>query len=136
LFLKYTPQSDCNLFTYRVSAMDDDISLEREGFYHLGELINKFLTGMAANYGFFSIIEDKAGTIATYSEDDPFQAKPLQLFFTSVGRIGVISEFGDELSFSMTELQRNLNGVIKGPGDITHAEYVHLFTLLILSLNG
>jgi len=98
--------SDCNLFTYRVTTGEGDMQLEREGFYHLGELVNKFI----------------AGSIAAYSEDDSLQAKPLQLFFTSVGRIGVISELGDELSFSMTELQRNLNGVMKGPGSITLAE--------------
>ena len=98
--------------------------MEREGFYHFGEMVNKFLTGLFYFYhALGTSTQGTAGNIAAYSEDDPLQAKPLQMFFTSVGRIGVISEFGNELSFSMTELQRNLNGVMKGPGDLTHAEY-------------
>lgn len=118
-------QSDANLFTYRITDNDEKTFLEREGFYHLGETVNKFLTGDCLPYRYLSYLTLSRGTLAKYSIDDPMQAQPLQLFFTSVGRIGVVSEFNDQLSLSMTELQRNLNAVVKGPGDVTHVECVH-----------
>lgn len=38
-------QSDCNLFTYSVQRGEAKTTLERDGFWNLGEVVNKFVTG-------------------------------------------------------------------------------------------
>jgi hypothetical protein len=59
---------------------------------------------------------------------DPKQPIPSHLFFTSTGKIGVISEVGGDakektaLNMRLTELQRNLASVVKGAGEVEHTE--------------
>jgi len=98
----------CNIFTYRVQKSRDKQTIEREGTFHVSDTINKFILG----------------SLLSVSSDDPEQAQPQTLFFTNVGRIGVISEFEDDrLSLSMTDLQRNLAGCRKGVGGRDHSDW-------------
>ena len=46
------------------------------------------------------------------------------LFFSSSGRIGTIFGIDDSLALSLSALQRNMAGVLKGPGDYDHTAYV------------
>jgi hypothetical protein len=39
------PQMDCNFFTYSVQCVENKTILERDGFWNLGEVVNKFITG-------------------------------------------------------------------------------------------
>jgi hypothetical protein len=43
----------------------------------------------------------------------------------------MLSQFGDELSFVMAVLQRNIGGVIRGPGELGHTECTVSLLLLI-----
>ena len=38
-------QCDCNLFTYSVQRGETKTTLERNGFWNLGEVVNKFIPG-------------------------------------------------------------------------------------------
>jgi DNA damage-binding protein 1 len=38
-------QTDCNFFTYSVQRGETKTTLERDGFWNLGEVANKFITG-------------------------------------------------------------------------------------------
>jgi DNA damage-binding protein 1 len=38
-------QMDCNLFTYSVQQEENKMVLERDGFWNLGEVVNKFIAG-------------------------------------------------------------------------------------------
>ncbi|KAJ6584701.1 CPSF A subunit region-domain-containing protein [Mycena capillaripes] len=70
--------------------------LERDGFYHQSDLINKFVPG--------SITSPDAGS----------KLEPIQLFFASSGRIGVIVDIADrQLGLDLTALQRNMANVLE-----------------------
>ncbi|THH31175.1 hypothetical protein EUX98_g3000 [Antrodiella citrinella] len=97
---------DCNLFTFSMGTSGTRTVLERDGSYHVGEVINKFLPG---------------GIGAPDScEDTQFQ--PEHLFFTSSGRIGQTVQVADDVALHLTALQRNMAKVIKGPGDVSHTK--------------
>ena len=57
------------------------------------------------------------------------------LFFSSSGRIGTIFGIDDTLALSLSAIQRNMAGVLKGPGDYDHTRQVlfyaetHFFNL-------
>jgi hypothetical protein len=38
-------QMDGNFFTYSVQRVENKTVLERDGFWNLGEVVNKFITG-------------------------------------------------------------------------------------------
>lgn len=38
-------QSDCNLFSFTLQSIDNRNILERDGSYHLGDIVNKFVPG-------------------------------------------------------------------------------------------
>ena len=44
-FLSHLSQCDCNLFTYSVERGETKTTLERDSFWNLGEVVNKFITG-------------------------------------------------------------------------------------------
>jgi DNA damage-binding protein 1 len=44
-FIDHGLQSDCNLFTYTVQRVENQTTLERDGYYHLGDVVNKFIPG-------------------------------------------------------------------------------------------
>jgi len=96
--------NDCNLFVFGVNVADR--RLEQVGNYYLGDCVNKFIPGVLASQP---------------SSDDGVRAE--QMFVTSTGRIGVVSEFDKELSLHMTALQRNLANIISGPGKVKHSKW-------------
>lgn len=59
------------------------------------------------------------GTISQIVPDA--RVKPKLLLFTSSGRISIVSDLDSELSLLLSGLQRNMENVIKGPGDTGHA---------------
>ncbi|KAJ7505532.1 CPSF A subunit region-domain-containing protein [Mycena galericulata] len=71
--------------------------LDRDGFYQQSDLINKFVRG--------SIAAPEPGS----------KFEPVQMFFTSSGRIGVITDIADrQLSLDLTALQRNMASALAG----------------------
>ncbi|TDL17702.1 hypothetical protein BD410DRAFT_901246 [Rickenella mellea] len=95
--------SDGNLFSFTLRPRGTRHALESDGNYHIDDNVNKFVPG----------------TLSFDSSHEGFT--PRQLFFTASGRIGVVSEVHDHLSKLLTEFQRNLAGVIFGPGNLDHS---------------
>ena len=120
-------------------------TLERDGFWNLGEVVNKFITGNGILLHSASIPErlliDVArsfvrsmGYIGSMSSSDsvsvPRAASTTittlatqQLFFTSSGRIGTIVNVPSELSLHLTALERNLRRVVTEITHASHAKY-------------
>ena len=82
--------------------------LERNGHYHFGEPILKFIPG---------------GLNDQDTQESP-TFEPEHLFFTSSGRIGVIAHVSDDVALDLTSVQNNLAASITGPGDVHHSKYV------------
>ncbi|KAI0078212.1 hypothetical protein K474DRAFT_1745998 [Panus rudis PR-1116 ss-1] len=101
--------ADCNLFTFSLERDGDRrAKLSRDGFYYLGEMVNKLIQGSV--------------TSRDAAERSVFE--PEHIFFTSSGRIGQIIHVNDEnVSLTLTGLQRNLGKYISGAGDIRHSKY-------------
>ncbi|KIJ27182.1 hypothetical protein M422DRAFT_271673 [Sphaerobolus stellatus SS14] len=97
-----TCNNDCNLLVYNVNTADK--RLEEAGNYYLGDSVNKFIPG----------------ALTGSSEE---AVRPEQMFITSMGRIGVISEFDERLSLPLTALQRNLENVVHSIGGIKHSRW-------------
>jgi hypothetical protein len=102
-------QLDCNLFTFNMQEAEGRKRLERDGHYHLGEVVTKFLPWKPS-------IQDTHETRAVFNAE--------HIYFTSSGQIGVILHVDDETALDLTALQRNMAGVITGPGDVDHARFV------------
>ncbi|GJJ09699.1 hypothetical protein Clacol_003923 [Clathrus columnatus] len=95
--------NDCNLFLFDINMTEK--RLELAGNYYLGDCINKFIRGSLAH-------GNMDGDIT-----------PECLFFTSSGRIGVISELNEKLSYQMTALQRNIANLIHQSGGLDHSKW-------------
>lgn len=100
--------------------------LERDGSYHVGEVINKFLPGKCREC--FSIRHDVLtnilpGGIGALDSSEDTQFQPEHLFFTSSGRIGQTVQVADGVALHLTALQRNMAKFIRGPGDVSHTKY-------------
>jgi len=96
-----------NLFSFRLHQIADKMVLDQDGEYRIDEIVNKFIPGRLSSEG------------ATSS--DAFS--PKHVYFTSTGRIGVVTESVDEAhSMNLTNLLRNLAYVVQGPGHITYAD--------------
>ncbi|KAF7291738.1 CPSF-A domain-containing protein [Mycena chlorophos] len=79
-------------FTYDEAAK----KLDRDGYYQQCDLVNKFVQG----------------SITSADPTSPF--KPIQMFFTASGRIGIISDIpDDQLALDLTDLQRNMYAVVE-----------------------
>lgn len=62
-------------------------------------------------------------TLEDKPKSDSNSLIPKQVFFTSSGRIGIVSEtLDDSLSVRLTNLLRNLAYIVKGPGGISYEE--------------
>ncbi|KAJ7134358.1 CPSF A subunit region-domain-containing protein [Mycena epipterygia] len=84
-----------NLLSFTLD--EESRKLDRDGFYQQSDLINKFVPG--------SIATADAGS----------KLEPIQLFFASSGRIGVIVDIADrQLGLDLTDLQRNMVAAIDG----------------------
>ncbi|KAF8630852.1 hypothetical protein AX17_005211 [Amanita inopinata Kibby_2008] len=96
-----------NLYTFALSCQTGRTILERNGNWHLADLVTKFIRG--------SLLRDM-------EEDAPFV--PSEIFFTSSGRIGIVLDInGNELPIQLTALERNLAYVVKGVGGESHTRY-------------
>ncbi|GJE83978.1 DNA damage-binding protein 1 [Phanerochaete sordida] len=103
--------TDGNLFTF---ALPEDGAarnvLERTGSYHLGELVNTFVPGGPAS-----------GATAA-AEQVLFETE--QLFATSSGRLALVHHVADDgVALALTALQRNMGGLLVGPGETRHAQW-------------
>ena len=103
-------QADCNIFTFTIREAEDRKRLERDGHYHFGEVITKFLPGK----------------LSTQDTHELQIFEPELLFFTSSGRIGVIVHANDDVALDLTALQNNMAAEIVGPGEVNHSKYVSL----------
>ncbi|PCH40170.1 hypothetical protein WOLCODRAFT_67201 [Wolfiporia cocos MD-104 SS10] len=99
--------SDCNLFTFSLQQNGSRHILDRDGSYHLGDVVNKLLPGGITS-------TDTTGNSTVH---------PRHLFFASTGRIGAILEMSDDISLHLTALQRNMAKTIIGPGDTHHTNW-------------
>ncbi|KAH9042112.1 CPSF A subunit region-domain-containing protein [Lactarius pseudohatsudake] len=104
--------SDSNLFTYTVQRGETRTTLDRDGFYNLGDVVNKFIPGSMA-----------LGDPAASGGNNAIALEPKLLFFTSSGRIGVIVDAGPELSLHLTALERNLSKVVTEIANASHAKH-------------
>ncbi|KAI0826862.1 CPSF A subunit region-domain-containing protein [Trametes gibbosa] len=98
--------SDCNLFSFSLQKGPQRTVLEKDGVYHVDEVINKFIKGALSSA---DLAEDQA-------------VKSSHVFFTSTGRIGVILDMNDATSLHMTALQRNMAKALVGPGGASHTK--------------
>ncbi|KAL1677809.1 mono-functional DNA-alkylating methyl methanesulfonate N-term-domain-containing protein [Schizophyllum commune] len=97
---------DMNLTTFSsATASNGRETLDRDGAFFLGEMVNEFIPGSLS-------------TAETTDSDDGLTLKPSYLFFTSVGRIGVVVDLvaGSSLSRLFTDLERNMSYVFRGVG--------------------
>lgn len=99
--------SDYNMFAFRLQKTELQNLLEREGFYFVGDIVNKFVPGSLG--------------LSEVSADMPL--RPQQLFFTATGQIGVIVNMNEELSLHMTSLQRNLSTYFERKEGVSHSRF-------------
>ncbi|KAJ7430159.1 CPSF A subunit region-domain-containing protein [Mycena latifolia] len=84
-----------------IVAANESRKLDRDGFYQQSDLVTKFVRGKYKR----SITASDAGS----------KLEPVQMFFASSGRIGVIVDINDrQLGLDLTELQRNMVAAIEG----------------------
>ncbi|TFK91964.1 hypothetical protein K466DRAFT_514387 [Polyporus arcularius HHB13444] len=105
--------SDCNLFSFTMQpapplpGRNVRVVLEKDGVYHVDDVVNKFLRG----------------ALSSADVSDAQAVKASHVFFTSTGRIGAIMDIEDNVSLHMTALQRNMAKKIQGPGGVNHTKY-------------
>ncbi|KAI0766387.1 CPSF A subunit region-domain-containing protein [Trametes elegans] len=99
--------SDNNLFSFTLHTGSPRGALEKDGVYHIDDVVTKFIRGGLSS--------------ADVGEDQAVKAG--HVFFTSTGRIGVLLEMDDATALHMTALQRNMAKHIKGPGEVNHTQY-------------
>ncbi|KIJ17938.1 hypothetical protein PAXINDRAFT_72888 [Paxillus involutus ATCC 200175] len=100
--------SDYNLFAFRLQETELHRLLEREGHFHLGDIVNRFLPG----------------TLSSHDTSVDIPMVPKQLFLTPAGQIGVVIDLNDEkLSLHMTALQRNLSTFYESQTGISHSKF-------------
>ncbi|CAK5284353.1 unnamed protein product [Mycena citricolor] len=92
-----------NLISFTLEQTDQSSKLSRDGFFYQGDLISKIVPGSMAD----------SNTPAL---------RPIQMFFTSSGRIGVIVDITDDpLALELTALHRNIVGAL--PEGHLHTQY-------------
>lgn len=100
--------------------------LEQDGLYNMSEVVNKFVPGIVLL--FFALDINwclRAGGFDSSENRTGFETK--HLLFTSTGRISVAVDVSNELSRTLSELERNLAGFIKGIGEVNHTLSVNIF---------
>ncbi|KAH7926445.1 hypothetical protein BV22DRAFT_1118853 [Leucogyrophana mollusca] len=110
--------SDYNIFTFALQTTELQTLLERDGNYHLGDMVNKFVPVLP-------------GSLTAHEVSIDIPLEPKQLFFTSSGQVGVVIDVADELSLHLTALQRNLSNYYSRKRGISHAKWGYLFKRLI-----
>jgi len=66
------------------------------------------------------------------NDDEGNDMAPPLFFFTSSGRIGTISDLPDDLAMTLDALQRNMEELVHGPGEMSHATFVALLFYFFL----
>jgi DNA damage-binding protein 1 len=93
---------------------EENRKLDRDGFYQQSDLINKFVPGTYKSLPPRQnlILMRFPGSIT--APDAGSKLEPIQLFFASSGRIGVIVDIADrQLGLDLTSLQRNMANVFE-----------------------
>ncbi|KAI0335819.1 hypothetical protein GY45DRAFT_705258 [Cubamyces sp. BRFM 1775] len=98
--------TDCNLFSFTLQNGPERTTLEKDGVYHLGDVVNKLVRGALSSA---DVADDQA-------------VKASHVFFTSTGRIGAILEIKDGMALQMTALQHNMAKSLVGPGGVNHTK--------------
>jgi DNA damage-binding protein 1 len=115
-------QTDCNFFSYRLSNVNRGHALDSDGSWYLGDFVNRLIPGKPT----FSLLLGMTvipllGAVVQVKES---RFKPKQLFFSSTGRIGLVSIVEEtDLSLQLISLQRNMAQVLIGKGNVQHTEY-------------
>ncbi|QRW06537.1 DNA damage-binding protein [Ceratobasidium sp. AG-Ba] len=91
-------QLDGNILTWEV----DGNRLEPRAAFYLGETVNKF------------IVLPQRSTIST---------RPVALFVTNSGRIGMLYTVNDEDALRLTRLEQQMDKFVKGLGKMRHSEW-------------
>ncbi|XP_028397691.1 DNA damage-binding protein 1-like [Dendronephthya gigantea] len=102
-------ENSFNLFTVQKdssTAEDDRTTLQDIGKYHLGESVNVFRHG--------SLVMEHLGETS-----NPFQGTVL--YGSVTGAIGIIGQISQDLYEFLTQLQAQMNKVIKSVGKIDHS---------------
>ncbi len=132
------PQSDCNLFSFSLQRGPQRNGLEKDGVYHIDDVVNKLIKGtlssivQAGHPRLTAHIPLGALSSADVSQDQAVKAG--HVFFTSTGRIGAILEMNDAMSLHMTALQRNMAKSLIGPGGVNHTKYVFFLVMVCVYL--
>lgn len=134
LYFMHSQQS-LNLFTFSVSQSTNNRAiLVRDGFYHVGDLITKFIRGKIYSLYILVIFLVQltccsSGSLATTTESATGRFKSTHIFCTLSGQIGVvISVENDVLSRFLSALELQLGQKSISAGGISHAKYVVLFS--------
>ncbi|KAF8318997.1 hypothetical protein DL93DRAFT_2225425 [Clavulina sp. PMI_390] len=90
-----------HIYSYKVRAQH----VERAGAYYLGE----------------QITEIRQGSVVAHEGNQDI--RPSLVFFTNLGRIGVVSSITQDFGLLLTSLERNLDSFLLGPGDIEHSTW-------------
>ncbi|KAJ7935407.1 CPSF A subunit region-domain-containing protein, partial [Mycena leptocephala] len=101
-----------NLLSFTLD--EENRKLDRDGFYQQSDLINKFVPGTYKSLPPRQnlILMRFPGSIT--APDAGSKLEPIQLFFASSGRIGVIVDIADrQLGLDLTSLQRNMANVFE-----------------------
>jgi DNA damage-binding protein 1 len=115
-------QTDCNFFSYRLSNVNQGHALDSDGSWYLGDFVNRLIPGKPT----FSLllgmtVRPLLGAVVQVKES---RFKPKQLFFSSTGRIGLVSIVEEtDLSLQLISLQRNMAQVLIGTGNVQHTKY-------------
>lgn len=94
--------------------------LKRDGFWHIGELVTKFVKGSVESSDRASGMS-QAGKASAGGNEDLEDMRPTHLFFTSSGRIGVIVDLKDDhVARHLGRLQQLMAISVKGVGSESH----------------
>ncbi|KAJ3863624.1 CPSF A subunit region-domain-containing protein [Lentinula novae-zelandiae] len=117
-----------NLFTFSVSQSTNNRAiLVRDGFYHVGDLITKFIRGKIHSLLVIYLVQltcCSSGSLATTTESATGRFKSTHIFCTLSGQIGVvISVENDVLSRILSALELQLGQKSISAGGISHAKH-------------
>ncbi|KAF8831356.1 hypothetical protein HHX47_DHR1000666 [Lentinula edodes] len=99
-----------NMFTFSLSqATNNRTILVRDGFYHVGDLITKFIRG----------------SLATTTDSAPGRFKSTHIFCTLSGQIGVITSIENDIVLSrfLSALELQLGQKSISAGGVSHAKH-------------
>lgn len=99
-------------------------AIERAGAYYLGEQITEIQEGLFVLF-MNTCLSSTTGfhfSGSVVGQEAKGDVQPRVVFFTNMGRVGVISSVTQEFGLLLTALERNLNNALPGPGGLEHAQ--------------